>query len=68
MIRTQKANCALLPALRITQLSVYPGLPPVPPAVCSMVVVMLMVAGLTNKKRRGDVFYPFFVLFIINNV
>ncbi|OYP64547.1 hypothetical protein CIK95_06885 [Prevotella sp. P5-108] len=62
MIRTQKANCALLPALRIT------GLPPVPPAVCSMVVVMLMVAGLTNKKRRGDVFYPFFVLFIINNV
>ena len=39
-----------------------------PSAVCSMVVVMLMVAGLTNKKRRGDVFYPFFVLFIINNV
>ena len=26
------------------------------------------LAGLTNKKRRGDVFYPFFVLFIINNV
>ena len=50
------------PALRINRTAARAA------SVCSMVVVMLMVAGLTNKKRRGDVFYPFFVLFIINNV
>lgn len=41
---------------------------PAPPAAQVVAVPALMAAAGTNKKRRGDVFYPFFVLFIINNV
>ena len=41
---------------------------PAPPAAQVVAVPALMAAAGTNKTRRGDVFYPFFVLFIINNV
>ena len=41
---------------------------PAPPAAQVVAVPTLMAAAGTNKKRRGDVFSPFFVLFIINNV
>lgn len=39
-----------------------------PSAAQVVAVPTLMAAAGTNKKHRGDVFYPFFVLFIINNV
>ena len=41
---------------------------PAPPAAQVVAVPTLMAAAGINKKRRGDVFYPIFVLFIINNV